>query len=277
MIQLTRERTAQAIPAAFRGPGRLTTERALLQRRSTGQDPDSAVWKKAKKQLRKESGGKCAYCEGKASHVAHGDVEHFRPKTVYWWLAYCWDNWAYSCQICNQTYKGSSFPFTGAQLAAPGLPIPATPQDIDGFVGKLGPDPLDPQAVTAFTTLLKAEKAGLPDPYGATPNPETLFTWFADETIKEVEIRPRGSGAKAKAAFKAVDEFLGLNRQELKSWRWDRYEEADAFCAVLKEVPPVSAQLQATVTKQLQKMMSVQGEFAAMVRFLVRERNGFAI
>lgn len=65
--------------------------------------------------------GKCAYCEAKVRSIAHGDVEHFRPKAGYeqghvfnrggyFWQAYEWENLFYSCQVCNQVYKGNLFP-----------------------------------------------------------------------------------------------------------------------------------------------------------------------
>ena len=60
----------------------------------------------------------CAFCESKVRHIAHGDVEHFRPKAGYeqghrfnrngyFWEAYRWENLYYSCQTCNQVYKGN--------------------------------------------------------------------------------------------------------------------------------------------------------------------------
>ena len=48
--------------------------------------------------------------------VAYGDVEHFRPKSKYWWLAYCYENYLYSCQMCNQRYKKAEFPIFGPEL-----------------------------------------------------------------------------------------------------------------------------------------------------------------
>lgn len=41
---------------------------------------------------------KCAFCEQKAEVLA---VEHFRPKSIYYWLAYSWDNLLLACQKCN--------------------------------------------------------------------------------------------------------------------------------------------------------------------------------
>jgi hypothetical protein len=275
VIRLTRVRTDQAIPAAFRGPGRLATERALLVLQAAQKPPNSDVWKKAKPQLRVESDGKCAYCEGKAAHVAFNDVEHFRPKSDYWWLAYCWDNYTYSCQLCNQQFKGANFPLGGAHLVPPALPDSPTPQQIDALVGTLGPDPLDSAAVKAYRKLLKPEKASLPDPYDTGTNPEKLFTWFADPVLKEVEVRARGNGAKAKAAVAAANQFLGLNRQELKKWRWETWEVADTFAQAL--AVPLPADLRTRVEDQLRSMMSVTGEFAGMVRYLVREVHGLSL
>lgn len=66
---------------------------------------------------------KCCFCESKIPHIAHGDVEHFRPKAGvqiegstnlskpgYYWLAYNFSNLFFSCQICNQKFKKNFFP-----------------------------------------------------------------------------------------------------------------------------------------------------------------------
>ncbi len=67
--------------------------------------------------------GKCAFCESKVTHVAPGDVEHFRPKKGYrqrkgdplgrpgyYWLAYEWSNLLFACEICNRRHKRNLFP-----------------------------------------------------------------------------------------------------------------------------------------------------------------------
>ena len=71
---------------------------------------------------------KCCFCEAKITHIAYGDVEHFRPKAAYkrtitdtyqypgyYWLAYDWENLFFSCQICNQRFKGNLFPLLDEQ------------------------------------------------------------------------------------------------------------------------------------------------------------------
>lgn len=45
---------------------------------------------------------KCAYCEQKLLD-APKHIEHYRPKNVYYWLAYSWDNLLLSCGSCNSS------------------------------------------------------------------------------------------------------------------------------------------------------------------------------
>ncbi len=53
--------------------------------------------------------GKCAFCEQK-EELSH--IEHFRPKDIYYWLAFSWDNLLMSCPTCN-THKGTDFEIDG--------------------------------------------------------------------------------------------------------------------------------------------------------------------
>lgn len=50
---------------------------------------------------------KCAYCEKKVLD-AEISIEHYRPKSIYYWLSYSWDNLLFCCQTCNQN-KGNNF------------------------------------------------------------------------------------------------------------------------------------------------------------------------
>lgn len=52
---------------------------------------------------------KCAFCEQKVEQL---HVEHFRPKNIYYWLAYSWDNLILACPTCNE-YKGVNFELNG--------------------------------------------------------------------------------------------------------------------------------------------------------------------
>lgn len=58
----------------------------------------------------------CAYCQCHLPHNDPGDVEHFRPKSRYWWLAYEFVNYLLSCAACNRNRKKEKFPLAkGAQ------------------------------------------------------------------------------------------------------------------------------------------------------------------
>lgn len=68
------------------------------------------VWKELAPYLARLRNDKCWYSESKNSG-SDKDVEHFRPKNAvaedpnhegYWWLAFDWRNYRYSCQWCNQ-------------------------------------------------------------------------------------------------------------------------------------------------------------------------------
>lgn len=52
---------------------------------------------------------KCAFCENK---VERYDIEHYRPKKTYHWLAYSWDNLLMACPTCNG-FKSFNFEIIG--------------------------------------------------------------------------------------------------------------------------------------------------------------------
>jgi uncharacterized protein (TIGR02646 family) len=75
-----------------------------------GLEKKSQVWRDLAKPLSILGNGKCWYSESK-NPTSDKDVDHFRPKNRvaedpahegYWWLAFQWNNYRYSCQWCNQ-------------------------------------------------------------------------------------------------------------------------------------------------------------------------------
>jgi hypothetical protein len=58
----------------------------------------------------------CAYCQCYLPQNDPGDVEHFRPKTTYWWLAYEFHNYLLSCGICNRIRKRERFPLRAGDV-----------------------------------------------------------------------------------------------------------------------------------------------------------------
>lgn len=61
---------------------------------------------------------KCAYCEKKLLDSPK-HIEHYRPKSTYYWLAYSWDNLLLSCGECNGA-KGKDFDTQNGQIAYSG-------------------------------------------------------------------------------------------------------------------------------------------------------------
>jgi hypothetical protein len=62
-------------------------------------------------------------------------------------MAYCYDNYLYACQICNETYKGDHFPVHGRKLELdPPMPSPfpldATKAELERLT-TIAPDPLN--------------------------------------------------------------------------------------------------------------------------------------
>ncbi|MFK5923791.1 MAG: TIGR02646 family protein [Verrucomicrobiota bacterium] len=53
--------------------------------------------------------GKCAYCEQKLTKKDSKVINHFRPVSLYPWLAYSWENLYLSCSRCSES-KGQKFP-----------------------------------------------------------------------------------------------------------------------------------------------------------------------
>jgi len=74
-----------------------------------------------KKALCEHYKSKCAFCEAK---VERTDVEHYRPKSIYYWLAYSWDNLLLACPTCNQDYKKAKFELQGTRTTFQASDLP---------------------------------------------------------------------------------------------------------------------------------------------------------
>lgn len=60
---------------------------------------------------------KCAFCEQKQEIM---EVEHYRPKSIYYWLAFSWDNLLLACAKCNGSgNKASHFPIENVAIVPP--------------------------------------------------------------------------------------------------------------------------------------------------------------
>ncbi|GCE14505.1 hypothetical protein [Tengunoibacter tsumagoiensis] len=86
----------------------------------------NSIWKELKDELLACSHGKCWYCESSISATSSGDIDHFRPKNEveeapdhggYWWLAFDWRNFRYSCEHCNRINIDSSTKVKGGKTS----------------------------------------------------------------------------------------------------------------------------------------------------------------
>jgi len=122
MIQL---KLRPQIPATLKSKQVKQIKRQIAEKIAKGEVITSedfpSHWRKddIKKTLWEYHNRKCCYCERKRDLKRESDVEHFRPKAAvtedkehdgYWWLAYEWDNYFFSCKLCNQEYKKNHFP-----------------------------------------------------------------------------------------------------------------------------------------------------------------------
>lgn len=70
--------------------------------------PSDSRWRDFSHNLASAFHGLCAYCE----EICRGEVDHFRPKSRYPALVYCWSNWLFACHDCNHA-KGEKWPPLG--------------------------------------------------------------------------------------------------------------------------------------------------------------------
>ena len=282
MILLTRMRTKNAIHHNFYGERKETFEKELLleeRRVKRGQmdkhDFKPGRWKEAKEQLLAETDGKCGYCEATTEMVAYGDVEHYRPKSIYWWLAYCYDNYLAACEICNQRFKRDDFPIQNRKMRGPAIRSNTTDKFIASKAGIIAPDPLNKAEVNAFIRLHQQERPLLINPY--FDKPTEYFAWRVDDVLKEVEITPNSENLQVEIIVNSENpevervaaasiEYYGLNRQELKDHRYRLYRHYSNYRQVLQvdQLPP---ELRNSIVNTMEGMKAQGAPFAGMIRY----------
>jgi len=108
----------------------ITTHNRRLELINLGKYVNTGVYNSRYKQhdtqaaLRLIYRNKCAFCE---QRVEQSHIEHYRPKSKYWWLAYSWDNLLLACPTCN-IHKNNNFEITGRK---------ATPINIEANIRTL--------------------------------------------------------------------------------------------------------------------------------------------
>ncbi|ODS41351.1 MAG: TIGR02646 family protein [Candidatus Altiarchaeales archaeon WOR_SM1_79] len=188
-----------------------------------------------KNQLKRISYGKCCYCDSYIEDVEYGDVEHFRPKSKYWWLAYTWENLLYACEICNRVYKKASFPIKGREASSPG-------SDLDGE------DPL-------FINPIDED-------------PELYIDYDADG--EEASIVPRNQESRERV--EACIKYYGINRETLLNSRRLVLKHLKVYYALYSD-PKATNNQKDIIKQQIRDMTDDGSEFAGMVRFYLKKEG----
>jgi len=133
--ELRKEITNAELNAQLAGKDIVTARKAVITAEFK-KSKRQKIWKELAPYLARLRKDKCWYSESKNSG-SDKDVEHFRPKGAvagdlehegYWWLAFDWKNYRYSCQWCNQRRvdtlngakggKGNHFPVSSGSFRA---------------------------------------------------------------------------------------------------------------------------------------------------------------
>jgi hypothetical protein len=241
MIRVTKPEQA---PRILRERGQRTTE-ANQQAFENGErtfDFDSSLYgaKSVKNALITAQQGKCAFCESQVRHIAHGDVEHYRPKggfrqsdgdpleqPGYFWLAYAWTNLFFACQLCNQSFKKNLFPL---------------------------PDPT--RRARSHLDDLSAEGAMLIHP--ADEEPDALVG-FREEVAFPIDDDPR--------ARISID-VVGLNREELAEFRLDHLAPFKLLLQALPLLPADSAEAR-DIQALFEQAVLPRAQYSSMIRALL--------
>lgn len=218
-------------PEAFVAAARdeMKAVRALFaRRRKTRQKYEFKAYKNADLRLVLDRlfGQKCAYCEATYNITGSMEVEHYRPKSVYYWLAADWSNLLPSCNHCNNR-KRSKFPLSDPRKQAT---KPGQEKREDALL--LNPSDTRPSRRphrhltfdTRDGSIRAVARRGAPSPLGETSiavyqlahtglssarrDWATRLRWHIDNCRRAA----RRSAAEREFAYEGLKSFLGPNQ-----------------------------------------------------------------
>lgn len=223
-----------------------------------------AVWQDFKDRYFKVQHGRCGYCDSVITG-SDGDVEHYRPKARlqylgakgsekrdsvkvsgrrakrgttlvpgYWWLALAWDNYLFSCAVCNRKWKKNFFHVKGGRSSPPtrGDELTETSLLLSCFDG---PDPLG---------HLRFDELGQVEPRDSSP--------YGKHTI----------------------EIVGLDRESLRAARFEKASKAHELCRrLLGRVLDRDWDGVRTSARDLLDLGDVKHPFAGVVRCIAVDQG----
>jgi len=229
----------------------------------------SDVWSMLKNDFRELSHGKCWYCEVLTDGM-RGDMDHHRPKgrvtdsdhPGYWWLAFKWRNFRYSCERCNSKDtdlatgivggKGNQFPLVGGDSRR-------ISNECD-YEDLLEEDPLlldptepgDPQ-------LLSFNSDGRPGP--ATEDETSVDYQRVQVSIRVYHLDHSISSRRRRQIYLKVRELVAFYQKYQPVWEKNRSDQA-ARAGIKKTM------------EELRKLIAPEAEYSAAARaYLIMHRK----
>jgi uncharacterized protein (TIGR02646 family) len=198
----------------------------------------SDLWSEVKEQFRQISHEKCWYCESRTDRN-RGDMDHQRPKggvtdsdhPGYWWLAFKWRNWRFSCEICNSKLrdratgsvggKGNEFPLVDGERRRI-----CSEHEYDDYEDLLEEDPLlldptepgDPQLLTFRSDGRPAPVAEEQIAEGETP----VDYRRAKESIRIYHLDHSKLNRRRRTIYGRVRKLVTTYRKYQPIWERDR-------------------------------------------------------
>lgn len=165
-----------------------------------------SCYKKSKQKLEKQFYKKCAYCETEYLATSDTWIEHYRPKSQYYWLAYEWSNLIPTCTKCNRKKK-NYFPLINENNRVNKPPM--------------SNGTLVYSDCKADTSTLMNEQAFILHP--KIDNPETFLDFRIDNKFTGIEITGKDiiDSCYNGRGYTTI-EICDLNRNDLKL---DRYKK----------------------------------------------------
>jgi len=259
-------------PVGFKGKNAFNKHFKLLELKRSALANDEKLkiksnWSKAKINLIKESRSKCAYCESYFTTVSYGDVEHFRPKSIYWWLAYAYFNYTAACVICNQQFKKALFEVRNSPQK---IRISKTSSTVSlrKKAKEICPDPTSPDYVQQYTKFRKKhfdERPLLLDPY--FDDPVDYFKYVIRDDTREVWIDTlyNNNQKKSEIVFYTI-RTLGLDRDDLNKNRYNVLERYRIFRELYSTID-IDPRYKKLAEIGLRQLLSQDAEYAAMIDY----------
>lgn len=245
-------------------------ERALSQieslpegQRAKAIDKKRRIWCDIKPYLSELSHGKCWYCESR-TQLGVSAVDHFRPKNGdearvghkgYWWLAFDWKNYRFSCAYCNSRMTEET---EGGKWDHFPLLNPAERASENNRAADERPcllDPLDP----SDPDLLWFNEEGMPEPR-YTEQEDVDMHRRADETWKLYHLHNGGLVEQRKDTILRVNNLV---------------DDIDLFLALASRYNDLEAKARAVKRMaELAGMLKDSAPFAATARIALYDYLG---